>query len=98
MLPLKQNTAYHILISGLLNLFRKCKKKTRRNRGQFPCVFCTAHPVPSGGKPPALEAAQHPGHEPFHSDGPHAHGDRGGYFPKAGSEAVPCNSQWVSFI
>lgn len=82
----------------VFSLFRKCQKEARRYCGQFSCVFCTAHPIASCRKSSALEASQHSGHEPFHSDRSHAHGDRGWYFPKAGSEAVPCNSQWVSSV
>lgn len=77
-------------------LFRKCQEKTRRYCWQFSGVLCTAYPISSGRKPSAIKAEKHSWHEPFYSNRPHPNGDCGRHLPKAGSEAVPCNSQRVS--
>lgn len=76
--------------------FRKCQKKTRRYCWQFSGMFCTAYSISSSRKPSAIKTEKHSWYEPFYSNRPHPNGDCGRYLPKTGSEAVPCNSQWVS--
>lgn len=83
-------------VSSLLQAFEKscwnlCQSNCREE-------ICPAYPIASSRKPSTFEAQKHTWYEPFHRDRPHTNGNSGGYFPEAGSEAVPCNTQRVSEV